>query len=242
MTNLEIKERLDFLTKGSCSPSQYIKDYYGISWPFEGELKNDYDVWLASKPKNGCQSGYAPRFEIEAFFRHLNVEPEKWMSVKLGMNLNSFEDLGNNLPRLGLRPARFFPYPGLVALDFPDFLAQNLQSLRFRTFSDHNLFCARLHDALGKMGLTIDPLFCETSKKLGDYPLQFAKYYDCTTLESLSVKHQVWLDFHKPLFLAPDRCSKLTYLECHELLKGYRAGRAEPENLDVYEQFLQGHN
>ena len=49
-----------------------------------------------------------------------------------------------------------------------------------------------------------------------DYPRQFASDFDCVTLAPVSGKHQIWLDFHKPLDLPPDRCSKLFYVENRE--------------------------
>ena len=88
--------------------------------------------------------------------------------------------------------------------------------MRFRTFADHNAFCERLHAEIGKAGVDVEPLFCATSTKLDEYPRRFAMHFDCLTLEPLSTKHAVWLDFRKPLNLPPDRCSKLLYAEDRE--------------------------
>ena len=70
-----------------------------------------------------------------------------------------------------------------------------------------------------------------------DYPRQYAKEFDCLTLVPLSGKHQMWLDFRKPLYLGPDRCSKLIYIENHDLLRPFCAGTYEPDDLDTYRHF-----
>jgi len=49
----------------------------------------------------------------------------------------------------------------------------------------------------------------------------------------------MWLDFQKPLSLGPDRCSKLFYAENHHALRPYRAGRQEPDDLEMYQQFFR---
>ena len=48
----------------------------------------------------------------------------------------------------------------------------------------------------------------------------------------------MWLDFRKPLNLAPDRCSKLLYVENHDVLRPYCAGTQEPDDLQQYAQIL----
>ena len=138
-----------------------------------------------------------------------------------------------------MHPQRYNVYLGFISESLPDDLIRNLGSLRFRTFSDHNSFCERLHAEIDKsLELKVDPLFCTTSDRLEDYPKQFAINFDCITLEPVSGKHQMWLNFGKPLYLAPDRCSKLLYAENYEILSSCRSCRLEPGNLDLYQQFL----
>ncbi len=87
--------------------------------------------------------------------------------------------------------------------------------------------------------MEVERLFCATSDRLQEYPRRFAAHFDCLTLELLSTKHSVWLDFRKPLNLPPDRCSKLVYLENRDMLKPFSAGTGEPDNLSEYERFVE---
>ncbi len=146
-----------------------------------------------------------------------------------------------HLHDIGLRPQRYLVYPQLVSDSLAEDIVPNLRGLRFRTFSDHTSFCERLHAELVPiLGAEVERLVCATSDRLQEYPRQFANNFDCITLEPVSGKHQIWLDFRKPLNLAPDRCSKLLYAENHDVLRPYRAGRQDPDDLGTYQEFLAG--
>jgi hypothetical protein len=188
-----------------------------------------------------CPGGLVSRHELEAFLQQRRLVPAKWMAARLGMTLESFGRLANRLPELGLRPARFLPYPDLASETMPEEILSTLPGLRFRTFSDHSSACRRLHAELGDVldGVAIEPLFCATSERLREHPPEFASFFDCITLDPLSPKHELWLDFHKPLALAPDRCSKLFYAEHRETLRQFCAGGTEPRDLLAYESLLE---
>jgi hypothetical protein len=163
------------------------------------------------------------------------------MGARLGMTEASVAVLLERLGEIGLRPQRYIVYPEMVAESLSEDIVTALRELRFRTFSDHNSFCEHLHAALqDEMGIHVEPLFCATSIAMEDYPRQFACNFDCLTLQPLSGRHQVWLDFRKPMNLGPDRCSKLFYFENHGVLEPFRAGTREPD-LTGYEQFIGGH-
>ena len=161
-------------------------------------------------------------------------------TVRLGMAESSFEILLANLKTLGMQRQRYVVYSDLIAETLSEDLVPNLPGLRFRTFSDHNSFCERLHAELGKkLNIKIEGQFCATSDRMQDYPRLFANDFDCLTLAPLSGKHQVWLNFGKPINLGPDRCSKLFNVENHEALRPFCAGTYEPDDLDGYRHFLE---
>ncbi len=235
----EQQQRLEFLVHGSCAPIEYISGYYGLTWPFVGDLANDFQVWRKQARRQAeCPQGQAPRFMIESFMQQKRVTSKPWMAARLGMTEGSLDELVKQLERIGLRPQRYAIYPEMIAESLPEDIVPALRGLRFRTFSDHNSFSERLHAALqDELNLHVEPLFCATSVAMHDYPRQYANNFDCLTLEPLSGRHQVWLDFRKPMNLGPDRCSKLLYLENHDVLEPYRAGTREPD-LTAYEQFV----
>lgn len=238
--NAQEEQRFGFLRAGQCVPVEYVREYYGLEWPFVGELLADFEAWAGRlRRREQCGGGGVPRYELEAFMQQQRLLPRKWMGVRLGMTAGSLDRLLAHLHEIGLRPQRYVVYPQLVSEALSEDIVPSLRGLRFRTFSDHNSFCERLHAELAPiLGAEVERLFCSTSDRLQEYPRQFANNFDCITLAPVSGKHQMWLDFRKPLSLAPDRCSKLLYAENHEALRPYRAGRQEPDDLAAYEQFL----
>lgn len=235
--------RFDFLRQGPCVPPRYIRDFYGLPWPFPSDLRTAFEAWQGTqRRRTSCGAGRVSRVELESFMHNKAVIPRKWMAARLGMQVASLDELLEHLDEIGMRLQRYVVYPDLIAESFSEDLVLNLPGLKFRTFSDHNTFCQRLHADLNKqpVGLVVRPLFCATSDRMGDYPRLFASTFDCLTLLPLSGKHQVWLDFHKPIKLGPDRCSKLFYVENREGLREYCAGTYEPDDLDVYSHFLAG--
>lgn len=241
---MDALQRLAILRQGPCVPADYIRDYYGLPWPFTGDLQHDFEIWRGGlrRPVH-CEGDAFSRFEIEGFMEQRRIVPRKWMAASLGMTEGSLDELLTRLPQLGLRPSRYLPYNDLVATDLVDDLVGAIPALRYRTFGDHNTFCARLHSELQSkeapsLGIQVEPLYCATALELGEELPQFAKHFDCLTLEPLSEKHAVWLDFGKPLSLAPDRCSKLFYAAHRTELSQYCAGHMEPDNIGHYEQFV----
>ena len=141
------EQRFQFLRAGQCVPVEYVRDYYGLEWPFQGELLIDYETW-AAKRKMRCEDECVPRYELESFMQQQRVLPKKWMGARLGMTTASFDLLLAHLQKIGLHPQRYIVYPHLIAESLLEDIVPNLQGMRFRTFSDHNSFCERLHAVL----------------------------------------------------------------------------------------------
>jgi hypothetical protein len=237
--NEQERQRLAFLSAGPCVPTDYIDEYYGLPWPLSGDdnvLRQDFDAWRTRLRRRAeCRDGDVNRYELEAFMHQKEVMPKKWMAARLGMTEDSLNKVFKCLPNLQMRPQRYNVYDCLIANSLYDDLAPNLPGLRFVVFSDEGAFCRRLHAELTKtLSIDVQPLFCETSERLGEEPRQFARDFDCITLKPLSAKHQLWLDFRKPLNLPPDRCSKLLYAENQEALRSHCFGKLDPEDLEEY--------
>lgn len=236
--------RFDLLRTGPCVPPEYVEDYYSLPWPLPAEAGHDFEIWRRAHRRRptACDDGAASRYDLEAFLQQQRIVPKKWMGARLGMTVGSLNEVLSRLQELGMRPQRYVVYEGLIAESLPEDLIPKLPKLRFRTFADHNSFCERLHaDLRAVLAVKVQPLFCATSDRLEEYPRRFADSFDCLTLAPLSGRHQLWLDFHKPLLLGPDRCSKLFYAENREELRPYLAGHEEPDDLDAYTQFFASH-
>jgi hypothetical protein len=234
--------RFEMLRQGPCVPPEYVSGYYGLPWPLPDDVRPDYEAWLGLlKRRSNCGANGLSRYELESFMQRQGVVPKKWLGARLGMHVASLDELLGRLKNLGMRPQRYVVYEDLIAESLAEDIVPHLPGLKFRTFSDHNSFCERLHADLNQvLGIKVQPLFCATSVRIQDYPRQFASNFDCITLAPLSGKHQMWLDFRKPLNLAPDRCSKLLYIENREALRPFAAGTQEPDDLEQYAQFLAG--
>ena len=241
MTEQE-QQRFDMLRQGPCAPPDYLSGNYGISWPLPDDVRPDYEAWLSQlKRRYNCGESRISRYELESFMQQKGVVPKKWMGARLGMSAASLDELLARIKEIGMRPQRYVVYAELIAESLPEDIVPNLPGLKFRIFSDHNSFCTRLHADLDKvLGIKVQPLFCATSDRIQDYPKQFASNFDCITLEPLSGKHQMWLDFRKPLNLGPDRCSKLLYVENREAMRPFCSGTQEPDDLEQYAQYLAG--
>jgi len=242
------RENFESLRSGSCVSDDYVRGYYGLSWPLPDDIRQDLETWLAPRPKKRhCGDSEISRYALEEFMQQKRVLPKKWMAARLGMETRSLEELLASLQEIGMRPQRYAVYSEFVAEELEQDIVPSLPRGRFLTFADHNSFCERLHKDLAEvLNINVHPLFCATSDQISqghstdEYPRQFAKYFDCITLKPLSPKHQMWLDFRKPLNLSPDRCSKLFYVENRDTLRQFNAGSQEPEDLSYYEQFLAG--
>ena len=236
------QERFDCLRQGPCVPVQYVRDYFGLPWPLADDLRPEFEAWLGQRrrPAN-CGEGSISRYEVETFMQQKSVLPKKWIGARLGMEEASLNELLSRLKDIGMRLQRYVVYVDLIAESLSEDLVPSLPGLKFRTFSDHNSFCQRLHADIEKtLGIKVQPLFCATADRLQDYPRQYASHFDCITLAPVSGKHQMWLDFRKPLNLGPDRCSKLFYVENRDALRPHCAGTQEPDDLETYIHFLAG--
>ena len=241
MTEQE-RQRFDMLHEGPCVTVAYVYEYYGLPWPLSSDARGDYAAWTSrlARPAQ-CPEGRLSRYELEGFMQQNRLLPKKWMAARLGMDEDSLDELLTRLAHLGMRPRRYVVYDHLIADSLAQDIALHMPGLQYRAFSDHNSFCARLHAELqNELGLAVQPLFCATAVLMGDCPTQYASHFDCITLAPVSGKHQVWLDFRKPLTLPPDRCSKLFYSEHRDTLRPFCAGTQEPDDLDQYVQFLAG--
>ena len=227
-------ERLEVLQTGEYVPlGQYVTDYYGLSWPLATDTATDLEKYRKTRRQPaGCPEDCVSRYELEGYMVRADVVPRKWMAARLGMTLVSLERLLDKLADFGMHTSRYEITSEFVATALSEDLARFIQNLRFRTFRDHNDFCRRLHVAIkDEIALEVEPMFCSTSEQLGEDPPRYSMHFDCLTLKPLSTKHSAWLDFHKPIRLPPDRCSKLFYAANREALRPYAAGTTEPDDL-----------
>lgn len=234
----EDKERLEMLRDGPNATLRYIKDYYGLDWPLS---KNSQAAFYSYQrtPNNRSKSlkGRISRYEIEGFMALNDLFPKKWAAARMGMAAESLDAVLDNIGKIGMLRSRYEIGTEFIAESLQDDLVRHLSGIRFLVFSDHTDFCQSLHADIRKiLRVKVTPLFCSTSDRLQEYPRRFAAHFDCITLQPLSTNHSLWLNFHKPLNLPPDRCSKLFYAENMDSLKPdlLSPGEGDSKNLLKY--------
>jgi hypothetical protein len=231
----------------------YIKDYCGLDdLAGKPDLVADLAAVRASLPNpTPEQPGKIDRVVLEALFTTKHVLPKKWAAARLGMKEPLFDVVFNKRTSLQI-PMRkpYLEYDCLIDESFFNDLNGAIPAFRFVTFSDQENYCERLHDAL-KTALNVTDqqlsdgkLWCATDRAmstvgLGDYPRRYGYYFDCITCEPLSTAHATWLDFKKPLFLSPDRCSKLLYAKYEGDISPWKSGTRSPDDLDTYKEAVE---
>jgi hypothetical protein len=249
--NATQQHRFEIL-QGRLVDEAYVRDYYGIEGlPANQQLLEDMNLYrstLRAPPAPG--DGQFDRYVIEGFLQTRKLLPRKWEAARLGLRVPMLTAIIERRLQLPTPLRKEYLYYGcLVDESLGEDLVRTLPALRFRTFSDHESFCERLHNALAialqipEEEMSNAKLWCATDRSLGafgDYPRRYALYFDCITCDPLSIAHHVWLDFHKPLALGPDRCSKMFYVQNEEVLKAFVAGSCKPEGLERYREALEG--
>lgn len=237
------EQHLQLLASGQCVPGDYIRDYYGLTWPLSPDTALALDQYRkTSRNPAKCGESQWSRYEIEGFMARFDLLTKKWMGARLGLTSPALDRLIAKLDVFGMQRSRYEQGSEFIAESLSEDLVRHVPGMRFRTFGDHNAYCRQLHAELSKAGIQIeqkDRLFCATSTRLDDYPRRFAMHFDSLTFEPLSTKHSTWLDFRKPLNLPPDRCSKLLYVQNRQQLRPFVAGTSEPEDLDQYVHYIE---
>lgn len=211
--NPKEKKRFAMLSAGHGADLDYIRTYYGLSWPLSGANAGAFEAFLRTSPKaRKPQRKLISRIDIEGFMVLNDLSPMKWAAAQMGMSARSLAEVFKKIDGIGMLPSRYDVGDGFIADTMQNDLVRHLPGIRFRVFNDHTDFCRRLHAELQKtLSVTVEPLLCATSSALGEAPVRFASHFDCITLEPLSLYHSLWLNFRKPLNLPPDRCSKQYY-------------------------------
>ncbi len=234
------KTNFEMLRAGPCVTAEYFESYYGLSWPLPDDVKSDYELWASKlKRRNPCPTTGVSRYEFEKFLQYQKLTPKIWLAAALGMQEGSLDSLLARLPELGIRPQRYVVYADLIADPFAIDLPTYLPTLKGQPFENRDSYCRHIHKAIEhSLGLVVEPLYCATSERLEEEPRRLAADFDSITLAPVSIKHQIWLGFQKPISLSPDRCSKLFYVENREALAGYLAASSEPDDLGEYEELV----
>ncbi|MGL4461741.1 MAG: hypothetical protein ACRC1K_06265 [Planctomycetia bacterium] len=221
-----------------CAEEAFLKELYGVPVPFDDRLNNDFRIWKSTTKVAECPAGRVNRYAFESFLESQRLSPLNAAAARFGMNPESLERLLPLLPKVGLSK-KYAVYDGVIDDTLKEDLIRSLPGLRFRTFGTYDAFCELLHDALREAcGATIEPLYCETARRIGEQR-RFAALRDDVTNLPLSIVHAVRMNFGKPVSQNPDFCSKLFLAENIEELRPFLSGRREPRDMNDYQDFVR---
>lgn len=167
----EQERRLHVLSSGPCVSGSFIRDYYGLAWPFAQATASAVDQYRkSSRRPEKCPDDHFSRIDIEGFMVRSDLLTRKWMAARLGMTADALARVLEKLDGFGMQRSRYEQGSEFMAESLREDLIRHVPGMRFRSFGDHTAFCERLHAELNRAGVVIDSkdkLFCVTSTKLG---------------------------------------------------------------------------
>lgn len=173
--------------------------------------------------------GGVHRAALEWFFQDEGVLPLKWAAARVGTTVDGLTLLLNRMLERGFLARDPRVTDQLVDERVVRDLTRHLRLLQDRTFGDHDDMCRWIQRAAKQdLGIrNLPELRSVSAEGLGQK--EFASEFDCITFEPIGLRHQVWLDFGKPINLAPDVCGIHTYARHPRLLRPFVMAGEAPE-------------
>jgi len=197
-----------------------LRFLYGIALNNDLLMKG-FESWSKLHNLDGLSDSRVNRHAFELYFQNKNILPIKFASARIGMTTDSFNSVVIKLKERGDISINYVS-SGIVQEYFLKDLRNYFPSISNKLFFDEVHYLSALHKLLDEeLGLSIEPVYCVTSKKLEEKPLEFGMYFDCLTDQHIGLRYKVWLEFDKPAQLEPDKCSLLTYISNKDILKPY---------------------
>jgi hypothetical protein len=173
------------------------------------------------------------RYLLESFLLDQRLISVPNAGARLGMTAASLLTVVSALEDKGLVPAGRRELANTISLDLIESLHRRLPGTeRAQTFSNQSDYCAKVHAALVGMGIAVEPLYCETSRFLGEQPMKLAYDFCRISQQPTSLANRVYMNFGKPLRLPPDVCSRLFFFKHQDELGGFLFGAA-PQLVDL---------
>ncbi len=230
----EERARVEALQRDWITPEE-AKDIVGVN-PWDPSLEGmllAYGQTLRNSP-SPFKEGYVSRFMLEGYLQDHRFITERAASVRLGMTLESFLKVISALEERGLVPPSRGCPAGTVSLDVVENIHQRLPGPhKKQLFISASDYCAKLHIKIkNQLSIEVEPVFCTTSQALKETPLVYAYDYCRISGQPTGLPNRVYMNFGKPLRLAPDICSRLFFFKHQEELNALVLG-SPPELTDL---------
>lgn len=114
---------------------------------------------------------------------------------------------------------------------------KGFESLRRTIFASHSSYIRQIHHEISEqLGIRFETRFDCTDSILGETEPRSGYYVDCLTDEPVGLGREVFLEFKKPIELAPDCCSWLTFANHKNLILPYMLGNRPGLTQEIIDQ------
>ena len=224
MTKQDVRKRLKAIKERMCDKQTFMSLYGLDLWDKAIESAGLFRVWNDRRTikSNVLIEDKIDRWAFELFLQQEHYLPLKNASIRFAMSEDDFKQVISAMcdKEISMIPSslRDGIVPGLYPSSLLDDLHRKLPSMKKRLFNTETEFIACFHQAIAAdLKLQVTTIYSEVSKLLNDKPHEAAREFDVITGEPLGNRHQIWLDFKKPLALRPEACSILTYTRYEDI-------------------------
>ena len=177
-----------------------------------GDLNDQYDHW-----------------HWEVFLQRKELVPVTHAAAQLAMSVEDFRKVAVEFNKSPGASAVGDPWANgsncVVRKSFLRDFHKGFERLRRTTFGSQSSYIRKIHAEIETdLKLKIKATEDETDKKLGVDPPGPGFQIDCITEETIGLGRDVFLETGKPISLAPDCCSWLTYSLYENILNKYLLG------------------
>ena len=184
--------------------------------------------WYAGDEENPSTLGAGPfsHWHVETYFQRSELVPLNFAAAQLALLPGDFRRVVDNLRNKEEFPTLGNPWvsKSIVRRNYLRDFHKGFKSGRRIIFRDQPAYIDFVHREIQRiMDEVITCTQCPTSRVLGEHPIRPGHTIDCLTEEPepIGIGHAVFLDTRKPIQLAPDVCSWLTYAQFEEVLRDH---------------------
>jgi hypothetical protein len=175
--------------------------------------------WFAGtedRPTNLRDQDYYDHWHLEVFLQRRNLMAIREAAAQLSMSVDEFRRVATALTTSPVVEAIGTPWTdysnSVVRSDYLRSFHLAFPRLKRTIFQDHPAYIECVHrEILDTLQIRIETTIDRADVKLGTNPPRPGYYVDFITGEPVGLGHEISLSTRKPLELAPDLCSWITY-------------------------------
>ena len=225
ITETNVIHRLEQFKRRSWSEEE-LTEWYGLDFKDHDTIRILVQAkWFAGTESTPSSLGSGPfdHRHLEVFFQRRELVPINLAAAELAMSREDFDKVLEMVEKSDdfLTVVKPRASKSLIHRNFLRDIHKGFPALRSMYFGSQPSYIKQLHDQIGKTGINVKTRECPTSRYMGDNPVLPGNQVDCLTNEPIGIRYSVFLETSKPLELAPDVCSWLTFARFEKRLKDH---------------------